>query len=513
LAQALEITADRVDSETTAKVSQAVDGVRERLALGVDHTVVALAGGTGSGKSSLFNKISRLAFAVVGVKRPTTARVTAASWDDGAEELLDWIGVDRERRIVQAGELELGDALDGLVLLDLPDHDSVQREHRDAVDKVLPLVDLLIWVVDPQKYADDALHSGYLRASVGMEASMLVLLNQIDTVPLGRRDELRVDLDRLLAEDGLVGVPVMSVSASTGEGIAEVRELLVEVCERRTVAAGRAAGELDAASRLLASKMPADVLWDLPKAVERELPALVEATSLEAVAGQVEAAVRNGYGRPEFPLPDRDAIAMLRSRWLTRAGASLPSGWQRSLGETLPTGDVLRQSVAEAVDGLGLDVSGPPTARLMRRLAWGLCAAGVAVLIFAGLATAGLPRLAAPWPIVAWVLGAALVAGGVGIGLTARAVRRRLARRRNAGLTAAGNAVLEQVLVDGLGAPTRDLITAYQTVRKLAASARDIPVAANDDGAHSSSTGLGRTPVSTGSTPEQAAPGDDDPPS
>ena len=208
LAEALEIAGPRLDDATSRRVTAAVDGVRQRLALGVDHTVVAFAGGTGSGKSSLFNKVSRLSFADVGVKRPTTARVTACSWSDDAEALLDWVGVDRERRITQGGELDgVGEEkLAGLVLLDLPDHDSVEPAHREVVDRVLPLVDLLVWVVDPQKYADDALHSGYLRDSVGSESSMVVLLNQVDTVPDSQRDNLLQDLARLLEDDGLTGV-------------------------------------------------------------------------------------------------------------------------------------------------------------------------------------------------------------------------------------------------------------------------------------------------------------------
>ena len=54
-------------------------------------------------------------------------------------------------------------ALDGLVLLDLPDHDSTELEHRMEVDRLVQLVDMLIWVVDPQKYADAALHDRYLK--------------------------------------------------------------------------------------------------------------------------------------------------------------------------------------------------------------------------------------------------------------------------------------------------------------------------------------------------------------
>ena len=44
----------------------------------------------------------------------------------------------------------------GLVLVDLPDHDSAAVQHREQVDRILALVDAVIWVVDPEKYADFA---------------------------------------------------------------------------------------------------------------------------------------------------------------------------------------------------------------------------------------------------------------------------------------------------------------------------------------------------------------------
>ena len=55
--------------------------VRDRLRLSAAHTIVALAGATGSGKSSLFNALTGLDLAAVGVKRPTTSWATACAWD------------------------------------------------------------------------------------------------------------------------------------------------------------------------------------------------------------------------------------------------------------------------------------------------------------------------------------------------------------------------------------------------------------------------------------------------
>ena len=97
----------------------------QRLTLSSVHTVVALAGGTGSGKSSLFNRLAGADFSTVGVTRPVTKDVHACVWGvAGSGPLLEWLGVPRRYRYARASALDRGeDSLTGLVLLDLPDHD------------------------------------------------------------------------------------------------------------------------------------------------------------------------------------------------------------------------------------------------------------------------------------------------------------------------------------------------------------------------------------------------------
>ena len=108
--------------------------------------------------------------------------------------------------------------LDGLVLLDLPDHDSTVVEHQHEVDRLVELVDLLVWVVDPQKYADQVLHERYLRRLAGHESVIVVVLNQVDTVNPFAAAECAEDLRRLLDDDGLRRSPVLTSSARTGAG-------------------------------------------------------------------------------------------------------------------------------------------------------------------------------------------------------------------------------------------------------------------------------------------------------
>jgi hypothetical protein len=85
-----------------------VERAGSRLKLSQDHTVVALAGSTGSGKSSLFNALARLKLSPVGVRRPTTGVAHACVWGplDAANRLLDWVGVLPRHRFVRESALD-----------------------------------------------------------------------------------------------------------------------------------------------------------------------------------------------------------------------------------------------------------------------------------------------------------------------------------------------------------------------------------------------------------------------
>ena len=64
----------------------------ERLRLSAQHTIVVLAGGTGSGKSSLFNVLAGAKFSPAGVLRPVTREPHACVWGmEGAGPLLETV--------------------------------------------------------------------------------------------------------------------------------------------------------------------------------------------------------------------------------------------------------------------------------------------------------------------------------------------------------------------------------------------------------------------------------------
>jgi hypothetical protein len=220
----------------------------ERLRLSGNHTVVALAGGTGSGKSSLFNALAGATFSPPGVTRPTTRHAHACVWGmQGAAPLLDWLGVQRRHRYARASVLDSGESdLDGLILVDLPDHDSVVAASMAAVDRLSKLADMVIWVLDPQKYADAAVHDRYLIPLAGHAGVFTVVLNQIDVLSPPQARDCGEDLRRLLDAEGLADTPLLAVSARTGLGVAELRDLLMEAVMRNRTAGMRIAADIDA---------------------------------------------------------------------------------------------------------------------------------------------------------------------------------------------------------------------------------------------------------------------------
>jgi GTP-binding protein EngB required for normal cell division len=252
LGEATDLCAGRVSDEVVAEAERVIAQTDRRLTISGGATVVALAGATGSGKSSMFNALSRTNLAAVGVRRPTTSSALACSWgDESAEELLDWLQIPRRHALEP--DQAMASALDGLVLLDLPDHDSTELSHRMEVDRLVQLVDMLIWVVDPQKYADAALHDRYLIPLATYADVMMVVLNQVDRLTPAELDQCLRDLRRLLAAEGIDGVEVLAVSAVTGEGMDELRSRLAKAVAEKKAAARRLAADVGAVGGRLSS--------------------------------------------------------------------------------------------------------------------------------------------------------------------------------------------------------------------------------------------------------------------
>ena len=235
-----------VDGVGRAEAAIAKTAVRTSIAGG--RTVVALAGATGSGKSSLFNVLAAAEVTQVGARRPTTSKPSAAVWgSEPPSALLDWLMVGT-RHMVDDG---LG--LDGLVLLDLPDFDSQTTAHRIEADRVLDLVDVFVWVTDPQKYADARLHEDYIAKLSAHDAVTITVLNQVDRLTSEALAACRSDLLRLLGADGVVGAQVIATSATEGSGVVDLRDRISEVVTGHNAALQRLDSDLRSAATVLRS--------------------------------------------------------------------------------------------------------------------------------------------------------------------------------------------------------------------------------------------------------------------
>ena len=298
LADALSTGGARLESGPAARAREVVAKVSERTALVGGHTVVALAGATGSGKSSLFNALAGADVATVGLRRPTTSTPTAAVWGtEPAGDLLDWLAVGA-RHQVGAGD----DALDGLVLIDLPDFDSREAANKVEAQRVLELVDVFVWVTDPQKYADSVLHDEYLTVLKEYGAVTLVVLNQVDRLPAGGREQISADLTRLLDRDGLGAHEVIGTSTVTGAGLDELRAHLATAVEHADAARYRLAADLRTAAEGLADSV-ADVDADVSgKAREELVDALCRSAGVPTVVDAVERDYRlESWARAGWP--------------------------------------------------------------------------------------------------------------------------------------------------------------------------------------------------------------------
>lgn len=381
LAGAVETGGERLERGAAQRATAVVDKVRERNSLVGGHTVVALAGATGSGKSSLFNALVGADIARVGQRRPTTSTPTAAVWGtEPAGALLDWLSVGTRHQVTEPGDL------DGLVLVDLPDFDSRESAHREEAQRILELVDVFVWVTDPQKYADAVLHDDYVAVLRDYGAVTIVVLNQVDRLPPGGEEQIAADLARLLERDGLQQHEVIGTSTRTGVGLDALRSRLHDAVEHsdaarhrlgadlRTAAGGlldsvgesgagvpdRARDELvdalarsagvptvvDAVARDFRMESWARTGWPFTRWVRAVRPAPLKRLRLDRdVAGSpdiTEQDVRAVLGRSSIPSPApaaRAAVDLAARRIGTSAGEGLPTRWADAVADAARPAD------------------------------------------------------------------------------------------------------------------------------------------------------------------------------
>jgi hypothetical protein len=284
------------------------EGVR-RIGFPADAYVLALVGGTGVGKSSLLNALAGSVVSRASVRRPTTSHPIA--WVPAADlealgPLLDWVGVQDVRE-------HQGRALGPVAILDLPDMDSLELGHRERVEAILPRVDAVAWVTDPEKYHDAVLADDFLRMWLPRLSRQVVIVNKADRLAHVDAIRIRNDLDRDLVvarvDSDVPRVPVVLTSAAPAAAdgttpqpqVADLQHWLAEGVTAKAVVRGRLAASSLAHGRDLAAAAGIDpaaastpyVTPDARRsAIEAAAGAVLRAVDMGGLERQAEAATR-----------------------------------------------------------------------------------------------------------------------------------------------------------------------------------------------------------------------------
>lgn len=134
--------------ERTFRFLHRITSLRQRLAMPL---IVAMLGGTGTGKSTLLNALLNEHVVQEGKERPTTAQPILVCHSTVDPELwgIDLSGIQIVKRDLAA--------LEQMVILDCPDPDTTENDHLRETNlarlrAVLPLCDVLLVTATQQKY-------------------------------------------------------------------------------------------------------------------------------------------------------------------------------------------------------------------------------------------------------------------------------------------------------------------------------------------------------------------------
>ncbi len=393
-------------------------------------------------------------------------------------------------------------SLDGMVLLDLPDFDSRELAHRREAERVLELVDVFVWVTDPQKYADARLHDEFVSLLSQHDAVTLAVLNQSDRLTAEAVKTVTGDLAKLLVADGVADAKVLATSTVTGQGIPEFTQRLANAVAGHAASRQRLKADIIGAATRLRSGV-ADSEVDVAAVPRDELDAsLARAAGVPIVLDAVErdyrreafahtgwlfarwtkgfaadplrrlrldrtggrppipveiegADVRALLGRSSIPAPTVStvsAVDLATRHFVREASHGLPVRWAQATEDAVDRGDgALTDALDRAVIGTSLRARRPVWWFVVNVLQWVFGLVALAGLIWYAVlwafALLQLPHPETPsvgilpLPLVLVVVG---VLVGVGLGILSRWWARVGARHRR---TVVGKRLTESVAV------------------------------------------------------------------
>jgi hypothetical protein len=236
---------------------------------GTDCLWVVLLGGTGTGKSTLFNLICGDSLSATGVERPkTTGPVAYVHRECDIEKGFPFTsisierygaGIDASRPVTGSpGHLAVleheREDFAHLLWVDAPDVDSVAERNREIAEDLYLLADIIVFVTSQEKYADE-IPSKVLARMIRDTRSYFLLVNKIqpgfdeeDVIGLLRSQGIAIGENRTWAIPRAPSAPAERLSEDSSFRAffsSLFSELASEVApERRAQEQARLGGEL-----------------------------------------------------------------------------------------------------------------------------------------------------------------------------------------------------------------------------------------------------------------------------
>lgn len=160
--------------------------------------IVAFMGGTGVGKSSLINRLAGQAIAKAGIVRPTSREVTLYHHQSVAIHQLPEDFPLQKIKIAQ----HQNEQKKNIIWIDMPDFDSTEQSNKNLVLQWLPYIDVLVYVVSPERYRDSK--AWQILLAEGARHGWLFVLNQWDKGQTAQYEDFKQQLSKAGFEQPLI---------------------------------------------------------------------------------------------------------------------------------------------------------------------------------------------------------------------------------------------------------------------------------------------------------------------
>jgi GTPase Era involved in 16S rRNA processing len=146
--------------------------------------IVAFIGGTGVGKSALLNRLAGKPIAKSGVARPTSKEITLFHHQDITLPNLPLTDICISNHDDETQK--------NVIWIDMPDFDSTNVHNKELVLSWLLHIDVLIYVVSPERYRDEK--AWRLLLAEGATHGWLFVMNQCDRGEIAQFDDFEKQL-------------------------------------------------------------------------------------------------------------------------------------------------------------------------------------------------------------------------------------------------------------------------------------------------------------------------------